>query len=88
MELDKHICTQLVEKAKAFTQITLDDDYIIRDNKPDVVRMAPEPWGCHGSSQTSPRLAALPPWPSSALNGRSLNPGPLGPILGSSHSLY
>lgn len=39
MELDKHICTQLVEKAKAFTQITLDDDYIIRDNKPDVVRM-------------------------------------------------
>ena len=39
MELDKHICTQLIEKAKAFTQITLDDDYIIRDNKPDVVRV-------------------------------------------------
>ena len=39
MELDKHICTQLVEKAKAFTQITLEDDYIIRDNKPDVVRV-------------------------------------------------
>lgn len=39
MELNKHICTQLVESAKAFTQITLDDDYIVRDNKPDVVRV-------------------------------------------------
>lgn len=26
-------------KGKAFTQITLDDDYIIRDNKPDVLRV-------------------------------------------------
>ena len=39
MELKKHICRQLVEKGRAFTQITLDDDYIVRDNKPDVVRV-------------------------------------------------
>lgn len=39
MELDTHICTQLVENAKAFAQITLDDDYIVRDNKPDVIRI-------------------------------------------------
>ena len=39
MELNKHICTQLREKSKSFSQITLDDDYIIRDNKPDVVRV-------------------------------------------------
>ena len=39
MELNKHICTQLIEKAKSFSQITLDDDYIVRDNKPDVVRV-------------------------------------------------
>lgn len=39
MELNKHICTHLVENAKAFTQVTLDDDFIVRDNKPDVVRV-------------------------------------------------
>lgn len=39
MELNKHICTQLVEKADAYTQITLDDDYIVRDNKPDVLHV-------------------------------------------------
>lgn len=39
MELNRHICNQLVEKARAFTQITLDDDYIVRDNKPDVVHI-------------------------------------------------
>jgi len=39
MELNRHICTQLVEKAKAFAQITLDDDFIVRDNKPDVIRI-------------------------------------------------
>ena len=39
MELNKHICTNLVENAKAFTQVTLDDDFIVRDNKPDVVRV-------------------------------------------------
>ena len=39
MELNKHICSQLIEKGKSFSQITLDDDYIVRDNKPDVVRV-------------------------------------------------
>lgn len=39
MELNKHICTQFLEKAKSFSQITLDDDFIVRDNKPDVVRV-------------------------------------------------
>ena len=39
MELHRHICTQLMEKSKSFSQITLDDDYIVRDNKPDVVRV-------------------------------------------------
>ncbi|MBQ8518120.1 MAG: DUF3794 domain-containing protein [Agathobacter sp.] len=39
MELNRHICTQLIEKAKSFSQITMDDDYIVRDNKPDVVRV-------------------------------------------------
>lgn len=39
MELSKHICTQLAEKMKVFTQVTLEDDYIVRDNKPDVVRV-------------------------------------------------
>lgn len=39
MDLNKHICTNLVENAKAFTQVTLDDDFIVRDNKPDVVRI-------------------------------------------------
>ncbi len=39
MELNKHICTQLVEKEKEFMQMTLDDDYIVRDNKPDVLRI-------------------------------------------------
>ena len=39
MELKTHICRQLTEKGSASTQITLDDDYIVRDNKPDVVRV-------------------------------------------------
>ena len=39
MELNRHICTQLIEKAKSVSQITLDDDYIVRDNKPDAVRI-------------------------------------------------
>ena len=38
MELNTHICRQLVEKGRAFAQITLDDDYIVKDNKPDVIR--------------------------------------------------
>lgn len=39
MELNRHICTQLIERTKCFSQITLDDDYIVRDNKPDVMRV-------------------------------------------------
>lgn len=39
MELNKHICTQLMEREREFMQITLDDDYIVRDHKPDVVRI-------------------------------------------------
>ena len=39
MELNKHICTQLTEKSKSFSQITLDDDFIVRDNKPDAIRI-------------------------------------------------
>ena len=39
MELNKHICTQLMEREKEFMQITLDDDYIVRDHKPDAVRV-------------------------------------------------
>ena len=39
MELNKHICTHLMEKERASAQVTLDDDYIVRDNKPDVVRV-------------------------------------------------
>lgn len=39
MELNKHICTQMMEKTNAFAQITLDDDFIVRDNKPDVERV-------------------------------------------------
>ena len=39
MELSKHICTQLQEKSQSFSQITLDDDFIVRDNKPDVIRV-------------------------------------------------
>lgn len=38
MELKTHICRQLLEKGRAFTQITLDDDFIVRDHKPDVIR--------------------------------------------------
>lgn len=39
MELHTHRCSQLIEKARSFSQITLDDDFIVRDNKPDVVRV-------------------------------------------------
>ena len=39
MALTTHICSQLLEKATAFAQVTLDDDYIVRDNKPDVLRV-------------------------------------------------
>ena len=39
MELKTHICRQLVEKGRAFAQITLDDDVIVKDHKPDVIRV-------------------------------------------------
>lgn len=39
MELNRHICTQLIEKSNTFSQITLDDDFIVRDNKPDAIRI-------------------------------------------------
>ena len=39
MELMTHRCRQLVEKGRAFAQITLDDDLIVKDNRPDVIRV-------------------------------------------------
>ena len=39
MELQRHKCRQMIEKDRAFRQMTLDDDFIVRDHKPDVVRI-------------------------------------------------
>lgn len=39
MELKKHTLKQNSLKSKAFTQVTLDDDCIVRDNKPDVIKI-------------------------------------------------
>ena len=39
MELQRYKCRQMIEKDRAFRQITLDDDFIVRDHKPDVVRI-------------------------------------------------
>lgn len=39
MELQKQPLNQIVRKGKAFTQITVDDDCIVRDSKPDIVKM-------------------------------------------------
>ena len=39
MELEKKIIKRIHEKGKAFSQITLDDDYIIKDNKPDAIKI-------------------------------------------------
>lgn len=39
MELESHIIKQTREKNRAFSQITLDDDYIVKDNKPDVIKI-------------------------------------------------
>ncbi|MBO5656650.1 MAG: DUF3794 domain-containing protein, partial [Agathobacter sp.] len=39
MELQRHKCRQMIEKDRAFRQITLDDDFIVRDHKADVVRI-------------------------------------------------
>ena len=39
MELEKQLLRQNCLKSKAFTQIALDDDCIVRDNKPDVIKI-------------------------------------------------
>ena len=39
LELKKHEIRQNRKKAGAFTQITLDDDYIVPDSKADVVKI-------------------------------------------------
>lgn len=39
MELNKQSVRQSIEKAKEYLQITLDDDYIIKDNKPDALKI-------------------------------------------------
>lgn len=39
MEFLSHTIKQTNEKCKAFSQVTLDDDYIVRDNKPDVIKI-------------------------------------------------
>lgn len=39
MELKKQSFNQNLQKGKAFTQVTLDDDCIVRDNKPDVIKI-------------------------------------------------
>ena len=37
MQLNKTKIKKLVEKNYAFTQMTFDEDYVIKDNKPDVL---------------------------------------------------
>lgn len=39
MELKKQPLNQIVRKGRAFTQVTLDDDCIVKDSKPDIVKM-------------------------------------------------
>lgn len=39
MQLKKQIVKQNTEIAHAFSQITFDDDYIVKDNKPDVIKI-------------------------------------------------
>lgn len=39
LELKKQVLKQNTEKSRAFTQITLDDDCIVKDNKPDVIKI-------------------------------------------------
>lgn len=39
MELKGQLFRQNVQKSKAFTQITLDDDCIVKDNKPDLLQI-------------------------------------------------
>lgn len=39
MELKKQIIKKVKNKGKEFAQITLDDDYIVKDSKPDVIKI-------------------------------------------------
>lgn len=39
MDFSKQYIKQNVSKANAFSQVTVDDDYVVKDNKPDVVRI-------------------------------------------------
>ena len=39
MELKKQILKQNIQKSKAFTQVTLDDDCIVKDSKPDIIKI-------------------------------------------------
>lgn len=39
LELEKVEIKKIREKSREFSQITLDDDYIVKDNKPDVVKI-------------------------------------------------
>lgn len=39
MELEKQVVKKTREKSRAFSQITLDDDCIVKDSKPDVVKI-------------------------------------------------
>ena len=39
MELKKQIIKKVKNKGKEFSQITLDDDYIVKDSKPDVIKI-------------------------------------------------
>ena len=39
MELKKQVIKQSDEKIKVFSQITFDDDYIVKDHMPDVMKI-------------------------------------------------
>ena len=39
MELKRQLFRQNLLRSKAFTQITLDDDCIVKDNKPDLLNI-------------------------------------------------
>lgn len=39
MDLQKQPLNQMIRKGKAFAQITVDDDCIVKDSKPDIVKM-------------------------------------------------
>lgn len=39
LELKRQTLKQNSQKGRAFTQVTLDDDCIVKDNKPDVIKI-------------------------------------------------